>query len=131
MPVGLDLLAGEVNVPRGSCIVGLSSVCWRCITFIHTTWKRFQNAQKINELCIEGGEYMDRLYCVKKERGILLEFDFKICEPDASYETLMTVTCLESPVHIRSNKINRSPLPMNKPVEEIQREENLKGEQVC
>ena len=38
------------------------SLRWRRLTFVHTTWDRFQDATEINDLFIEGGPYVDRLY---------------------------------------------------------------------
>lgn len=43
------------------------SLNWRRITFIHTTWDRFQDATEINDLFIEGGDYVDRHQAVLKE----------------------------------------------------------------
>lgn len=34
------------------------SLRWRRITFMHTTWDRFQDAREINDLFVEGGEYV-------------------------------------------------------------------------
>jgi hypothetical protein len=36
------------------------SLRWRRITFIHTTWDRFQDAREINDLLLEGGSYVER-----------------------------------------------------------------------
>jgi hypothetical protein len=43
------------------------SLQWRRITFIHTTWDRFQDASEINDLFIEGGDYVDRKQAVLKD----------------------------------------------------------------
>ena len=40
------------------------SLRWRRITFMHTTWDRFQDAIEINDLFIEGGEYVTSLYSI-------------------------------------------------------------------
>ena len=60
------------------------SLRWRRVTFIHTTWDRFQDATEINDLFIEGGVYVDRLYSTLKERGIRAERDYRVdaVEPD-------------------------------------------------
>ncbi|MBL1126896.1 MAG: hypothetical protein D8M54_00040 [Chloroflexi bacterium] len=43
------------------------SLQWRRITFIHTTWDRFMDATEINDLFIEGGNYVDRLYATLRD----------------------------------------------------------------
>lgn len=54
------------------------SLRWRRVTFIHTTWDRFRDATEINDLFIEGGPYVDRLYATLKERGV---------QPERGYTT--------------------------------------------
>ena len=44
------------------------SLRWRRITFMHTTWDRFQDAREINDLFVEGGEYVDRTFATLKDR---------------------------------------------------------------
>lgn len=44
------------------------SLHWRRVTFIHTTWDRFVEAAEINDLFVEGGEYVDRLYATLRDR---------------------------------------------------------------
>ena len=43
------------------------SLRWRRITFIHTTGDRFQDAEEINDLFIDGGHYVDRAFTTLKE----------------------------------------------------------------
>jgi hypothetical protein len=43
------------------------SLQWRRITFIHTTWDRFMDAVEINDLFVEGGPYVDRLYATLRD----------------------------------------------------------------
>ncbi len=69
------------------------SLRWRRITFMHTTWDRFQDAREINDLSIEGGEYVDRLFATLKERGIPAERDFEVKEPGGSYRVALAVPC--------------------------------------
>lgn len=63
------------------------SLRWRRITFIHTTWDRFWDATEINDLFIEGGPYVDRLYATLKERGIRAERAYRV-EPDSADPTV-------------------------------------------
>lgn len=44
------------------------SLRWRRITFIHTTWDRFQKAVEINDLILDGAGYVDRLFATLHDR---------------------------------------------------------------
>jgi hypothetical protein len=68
------------------------SLRWRRLTFLHTTWDRFQDATEINDLLVDGGEYIDRLFAALKERGLRVERNYRVQEPEASYELPMVVT---------------------------------------
>ena len=46
----------------------ITSLRWRRISFIHTTWDRFQDAVEIGDLLIDGGDYVDRQFIALKER---------------------------------------------------------------
>jgi len=54
------------------------SLRWRRVTFIHTTWDRFQDASEINDLLLEGDAYVDRIYATLKEREERGESDYRI-----------------------------------------------------
>ncbi len=69
------------------------SLRWRRITFIHTTWDRFQDATEINDLFVEGGEYVDRLYAALKERGLQAERQYHVEEPGVVYEVPLSLLC--------------------------------------
>jgi hypothetical protein len=69
------------------------SLRWRRITFIHTTWDRFQDASEINDLFVDGEGYMDRLYATLKERGLQPERHYRVEEPGATYEVPLTLVC--------------------------------------
>lgn len=43
------------------------SLQWRRITFLHTTWDRFQDAVEINDLFLNGDGYVDRVFSVLKD----------------------------------------------------------------
>lgn len=49
------------------------SLRWRRVTFVHTTWDRFQEAREIGDLFVEGGGYVDRKYNALKENPEQLE----------------------------------------------------------
>jgi hypothetical protein len=44
------------------------SLRWRRVTFIHTTWDRFQDAREINDLFVEGEPYVDRRYAILRDQ---------------------------------------------------------------
>ena len=43
------------------------SLQWRRITFLHTTWDRFQDAVELNDLFLDGEAYVDRKFTVLKD----------------------------------------------------------------
>lgn len=43
------------------------SLQWRRITFLHTTWDRFQDAVELNDLFLDGEGYVDRVFSVLKD----------------------------------------------------------------
>ena len=43
------------------------SLRWRRLTFLHTTWDRFQDAVEVNDLLIDGAGYVDRKFAVLRE----------------------------------------------------------------
>lgn len=77
------------------------SLRWRRITFIHTTWDRFQDATEINDLFINGGHYVDRLYIALKDRGIQAERNYRIQEAGSTYKLALTVPCQNGRVDVR------------------------------
>lgn len=115
----LDLIPGEPDHPRANdryykIALGpliqlkqpIHSLRWRRITFIHTTWDRFQDAQEINDLFIEGGKYVDRLYHALKEQGVQLEFDFNVREIGPDYDVQMRVPCMNGQVEIHKDQVD-------------------------
>ena len=101
-----ELLPDEPDHPRADAWyykVQLGDLCslsrpimslrWRRITFFHTTGDRFQDAVEINDLFLDGGEYVDRLYTALKERGLHPERNYRIEEPDLVYDVPLTVLC--------------------------------------
>ncbi|MGC9334127.1 MAG: hypothetical protein ACP5JJ_08270, partial [Anaerolineae bacterium] len=68
---------------------------WRRITFIHTTWDRFQAAQEINDLFAEGGEFVDRLYHALREAGMAPERHYPIREGGVEYLIDLVLPCRE------------------------------------
>lgn len=44
------------------------SLRWRRLTFLHTTWDRFQEATEINDLLVEGDQFVDRVFTTLKDK---------------------------------------------------------------
>lgn len=76
------------------------SLRWRRVTFIHTTWDRFEDAVEINDLFIGGGPYVDRLYAVLKERNIRAEREYLIHDERPAYTVALVVPCRDAYVQI-------------------------------
>lgn len=83
------------------------SLRWRRITFIHTTWDRFQDAAEINDLFVEGDPYVDRLYATLKESGIQAERNYRLNEPEAGYVLPLAIPCRAGVVEISKGLVPR------------------------
>jgi hypothetical protein len=108
-----DLLPDEPDHPRADDIYykvqldplqklaqPILSLRWRRITFVHTTWDRFRDATEINDLFIEGGPYVDRLYATLKERGIRAERDYRVEESSPEYVVALSVPTRDGRVDV-------------------------------
>lgn len=84
------------------------SLRWRRITFLHTTWDRFQDAVDINDLFVGGDAYVDRLYAALKERGIRAERDYKVKEESQSYVVPLMILCENGRISIQASQIPQS-----------------------
>lgn len=108
-----DLLPGEPDHPHADDIYykvqlgplqkldqPIVSLRWRRITFIHTTWDRFCDATEINDLFIEGGLYVDRLYATLKERGIRAERNYHVNGAEPEYVVALSVPTRDGRVNV-------------------------------
>ena len=95
------------------------SLRWRRITFVHTTWDRFQDAREMGDLFIEGGEYLDRIFSALRERGIPVERDRKVEEAAAPYNIPLSILCLDGWVDITQEEIIQSEGSQDKLIDEI------------
>jgi hypothetical protein len=68
---------------------------WRRITFIHTTWDRFQAAEEINDLFAEGDEFVDRLYHALRDSGLSPERTYPVREANVEYVASLALPCRE------------------------------------
>jgi hypothetical protein len=73
---------------------------WRRITFIHTTWDRFEVATEINDLFVEGGEFVDRLYHALRVAGLSPERARPVREANVEYVASLAVPCREGVLSI-------------------------------
>jgi len=71
------------------------SLRWRRISFIHTTWDRFEAATEINDLFAEGDEFVDRLYHALREADLVPERQYRMREAGVEYVASLAVPCRE------------------------------------
>lgn len=86
------------------------SLRWRRVTFIHTTWDRFMDANEINDLFVDGEPYVDRLYATLKERGIQAERNYTVREPGGVYMLPLVVWCKNGRIDLTPNQLRQQPL---------------------
>ncbi|MCP4424574.1 MAG: hypothetical protein GY803_08795, partial [Chloroflexi bacterium] len=103
------------------------SLRWRRITFIHTTWDRFQQATEINDLFMDGGAYVDRLYAALKERGIHVERRYRVEEAGVEYEVPLAILCKNGRIDILQTQIPTSPVGLIGLADKIARQTAEKG----
>ncbi len=75
----------------------ISSLRWRRITFIKTTWDRFNDAEEINDLYVSGA---DGLYVTLKESGFFPEREYLIHEGKMAYKADLAIPCRDGVVPI-------------------------------
>ena len=75
----------------------ISSLRWRRITFIETSWDRFTAAEEINELYASGA---DGLFVTLKEAGFWPEREFEVRESGATYTVDLAIPCRTGTVTI-------------------------------
>lgn len=103
-----ELLPDELNHPRaGAAYYKLQlgplqkreppivSLRWRRVTFIHTTWDRFEAADEINDLFVEGDEFVDRLYHALRDANLSPERCYPVREAGVEYVADLAVPCRE------------------------------------
>lgn len=103
------------------------SLRWRRVTFIHTTWDRFVEAQELNDLFLVGGMYVDRLYATLKERGVQPERSYEVHEPRPGYVATLVVPCREGRVTVGPGQLPASDADVLALTEQILREAAEKG----
>lgn len=101
-----DLLPHEPDHPRAGTLYyklqlgplqrrdpPIPSLRWRRISFLHTTWDRFEAAKEINDLFIEGEGFVDRLYHALCESGLSPERWYPMREAGAEYVVDLAIPC--------------------------------------
>ena len=101
-----ELLPAEVDHPRaGEYYYKLQlgplqrrdppivSLRWRRVTFIHTTWDRFEAAEEINDLFAEGGQFVDRLFHALRDAELTPERNYPVREAGIDYVVNLAVPC--------------------------------------
>jgi len=83
------------------------SLRWRRITFIETTWDRFQVAQEINELYASGA---DGLFVTLKEMGLMPEREYPLREAGVEYIADLAIPCRHGTLSIA---LDERPAPPN------------------
>lgn len=79
----------------------IPSLRWRRITFIETTWDRFNDAAEINDLYVSGAE---GLYVTLKESGFFPEREYLIRDQGRSYTADLAIHCRQGTVAIMLDK---------------------------
>jgi len=77
----------------------------RRITFMHTTWDRFQDAIEVNDLFIQGGEYVDRIFATLKENGIRAERNYIVKEKGDEYVIPLSIICRNGRIDVSENEL--------------------------
>lgn len=103
------------------------SLRWRRVTFLHTTWDRFQDAREINDLFIEGGEYVDRLYATLKERGFRPERGYTVREAGTTYRVPLAIPCRDGRVELTAAELPQSDAEVVNLADELSRAVAARG----
>ena len=84
------------------------SLRWRRVTFLHTTWDRFQEATEINDLFLDGGEYVDRVYANLRERGLHPERNYVVKDGEVTYQVPLALFTQEGRVEVTDEEVPES-----------------------
>jgi len=105
------------------------SLRWRRITFIHTTGDRFQQAAEINDLYVDGEEFVDRLYAALKERGIQAERHYEVKESGVVYAVPLAIVCRNGRLDVTPSQIPTTTAELTALVDRIEGQTAQKGGQ--
>ncbi len=71
----------------------LGSKSWRRVTFIHTTWDRFQAAREIKDLLSKDPVFVDRVYHALRETGLKPRRDYRYEQGGEEYKVDIALLC--------------------------------------
>jgi len=103
------------------------SLRWRRITFMHTTWDRFVEAREINDLLIEGGTYVDRIFATLKDKGVRVERNYSVKEDEPEYVVPLSVFCRDGRIDILQEQLPINESEMEDLIGDIMRQIALLG----
>jgi len=83
---------------------------WRRVSFIHTTWDRFQAAEEINDLFSEEDEFVDRLYHALRESNLSPEREYPVREGGVEYIVRLALPCRNGVVTVQVGAADGCPL---------------------
>jgi len=107
----------------------IMSLRYRRITFLHTTWDRFQDARDVNDLLVLGGDYCDRLYATLRDRGIQAERDFQVKDGSGDYKVPLVILCQNGRVEVTQDLLPTSPVEVEELADDIEVSIAAKGGQ--
>lgn len=105
----------------------IMSMRFRRITFLHTTWDRFQDARDVNDLFILGGEYCDRLFATLRDRGIQAERDFRVEDSGGDYDIPLVIYCKNGQVEVTEAQLPTSAKEVEEFADDIEVQIATKG----
>lgn len=136
----VDLLPDEPDHPRAQELYykvqlgpllalpqPIVSLRWRRITFIHTTGDRFLDAREINDLFVDGGEYVDRLFVALRDQGLRPERNYEVKEGTIAYVLPLVVLCQNGRIPITPAQIPQDDAELERLVNEIVQETAVFG----
>ena len=113
----VDLLPGQPDHPRAQekyykIQLGemrektppVTSLRWRRITFIQTTWDRFVAAREINDLFRSDDQFVERLYKTLRQRGIYVERAVSVKADGAEYTVDLIIPCKKGSVMLAAGE---------------------------
>jgi hypothetical protein len=103
------------------------SLRWRRITFMHTTWDRLIEAREINDLFIEGGTYVDRIFATLREKGVRVERNYSVKEVDTDYVVPLSVFGRDGRIDILEEQLPTNEGEMEDLIDEIMRQLTISG----
>jgi hypothetical protein len=66
---------------------------WRRITFIHTTWDRFEAAREVSDLYSKDPQYVDRVYHALRETGLRPKRNYRWEQGGVEYKVDIAILC--------------------------------------